>query len=286
MKTVLSIQSHVAYGHVGNSAAVFPLQRMGIEVMAVHTVQFSNHTGYGSWTGQVFDAAHIRDILRGIEERGALEKVDALLTGYMGAPAMADVIFELKSKLARHALWVCDPVMGDTDRGIFVHQDIPKIFRDHVTKQADIMTPNQFELEVLSGHKIKTLADAKTACKVLHDKGVKIVLVTSLIHDATKQGTIEMIVSEKGDAVHQVVTPMLPLDPAPNGAGDATAALFTAYLLHGHTSAEALIRTASGIFAIFEATQKSGGRELALVQAQESFGYSFDLDTFIQAPGR
>ncbi len=271
MKTVLSIQSHVAYGHVGNAAAVFPLQRMGIEVMAVHTVQFSNHTGYGSWTGQVFDAAHIRDVLRGIEERGALAKVDALLTGYMGAPAIADVILELKGKLPAHALWVCDPVMGDTDRGFFVHPDIPAIFRDQVTKHAGIMTPNQFELEYLSGHKIKTLDDAKAACKVLHDKGVNIVLVTSLIHEATLPGTIEMIVSESSGTVHQVVTPMLPLDPAPNGAGDATAALFTGHLLHGDTPAEALRHTASGIFAIFEATQASGGRELALIAAQDKF---------------
>jgi pyridoxine kinase len=271
MKTVLSIQSHVAYGHVGNAAAVFPLQRMGIEVMPVHTVQFSNHTGYGNWTGQVFDADHIRDVLKGIEDRGALTKVDALLTGYMGAAAIAEVILELKSKLPQYAHWVCDPVMGDTDRGFFVHQDIPMIFRDQVTKHADIMTPNQFELEYLSGHVVKTLDDAKAACKVLHDKGVKVVLVTSLIHEETATDTIEMIVSERGGSVHQVATAMLPLSPAPNGAGDATAALFTGHLLHGHAPAEALIRTASGIFAIFEATQKSGGRELALVQAQDKF---------------
>lgn len=271
MKTVLSIQSHVAYGHVGNAAAVFPLQRMGIEVMAVHTVQFSNHTGYGSWTGQVFDADHIREVLKGIEERGALAHVDALLTGYMGAAAMTDVILELKTKLPPHALWVCDPVMGDTDRGFFVHQDIPAIFRDQITKHADIMTPNQFELEYLSGHVVKTLDDAKAACRVLHNQGVKIVLVTSLIHEGTAPATIEMIVSESDGAVHQVATPLLPLSPAPNGAGDATAALFTGHLLHGHTPAEALTRTASGIFAIFEATQKSGGRELALIAAQDEF---------------
>lgn len=271
MKTVLSIQSHVAYGHVGNAAAVFPLQRMGIEVMAVHTVQFSNHTGYGSWTGQVFDPAHIRDVLKGIEERGALAKVDALLTGYMGAPAMAEIILELKAKLPAQALWVCDPVMGDVGRGFFVQADIPAIFRDQVTPHAGIMTPNQFELEFLSGHSVKTFDGAKAACRVLHDKGVAIVLVTSLIHEGTKPGTIEMMVSEKGGDVHRAITPLLPLDPAPNGAGDATAALFTGHLLHGHTAAEALTRTAAGIFAIFEATQKSGGRELALVQAQDKF---------------
>lgn len=267
MKTVLSIQSHVAYGHVGNSAAVFPLQRLGFEVIPVHTVQFSNHTGYGSWTGQVFDATHIRDVLCGVENRGALKTVDALLTGYMGSPAMAEVILDLKEKLP-HALWVCDPVMGDVGRGFFVHPDLPAFFREQVPHHARIMTPNQFELEHLSGHRIVTLDDAIGACRVLHDKGVEIVLVTSLIHKGTAQGTIEMIASEKGGAVHRVATPMLPISPAPNGAGDATAALFTGHILNGVSRAEALIRTASGIFSIFEETQKSGGRELALIAAQ------------------
>lgn len=271
MKTILSIQSHVAYGHVGNAAAVFPLQRMGFEVIPVHTVQFSNHTGYGHWTGQVFDAAHIRDVLRGVEERGAFEKIDALLTGYLGSPAMAAVILEVKAKLPAHAFWTCDPVMGDVGRGFFVHQDIPAFFRDRAGQQARIMTPNQFELEYLSGHSVKTLDDAKEACRVLHECGTEIVLVTSLIHADTKPGMIEMLASEKGGAVHRIATPCLPLDPAPNGAGDTTAALFTGHILNSLSVADALSRTARGIFAIFEATQKSGGRELALVAAQDSY---------------
>lgn len=271
MKTILSIQSHVAYGHVGNAAAVFPLQRMGFEVIPVHTVQFSNHTGYGSWAGQVFDAAHVRDILRGVEDRGAFAQIDALLTGYLGAPAIAEVILEVKARLSAQAIWVCDPVMGDLGRGFFVQADIPAFFRDHAARQAQVMTPNQFELEYLSGHKIKTLDDAKAACRILHERGTNIVLVTSLIHAGTKPGTIEMLVSEMEGAVHQVATPLLPLDPAPNGAGDATAALFTGHILNGLPAAEALARTAQGIFAIFQATQKSGGRELALIAAQDSY---------------
>ena len=271
MKTILSIQSHVAYGHVGNAAAVFPLQRMGFEVIPVHTVQFSNHTGYGSWTGQVFDAAHIRDVLRGVEERGAFAKIDALLTGYLGSPAMADVILEVKAKLPAHVIWTCDPVMGDVGRGFFVHQDIPAFFRDHAAQQARIMTPNQFELEYLSGHSIKTLDDAKAACRILHERGTDVVLVTSLIHAATQTGTIEMLASESSGAVHHVATALLPLDPPPNGAGDATAALFTGHILNGLSVAEALAHTAQGIFAIFKATQKSGGRELALIAAQDFY---------------
>lgn len=271
-KTILSIQSHVAYGHVGNAAAVFPLQRMGFEVIPVHTVQFSNHTGYGSWTGQVFDAGHVRDVLRGVEARGAFAKVDALLTGYLGSPAMAEVILEVQARLPARAIWTCDPVMGDVGRGFFVHQDIPAFFRDHAARNARVMTPNQFELAYLSGLVIETLADAQAACRVLHERGAEIILVTSLIHADTAPGTIEMLASEKtAGAVHHVVTPLLPLDPAPNGAGDATAALFTGHILNGLPVAAALARTAQGIFAIFEATQKSGGRELALIAAQDSY---------------
>lgn len=276
LKTVLSIQSHVAYGHVGNAAAVFPLQRMGIEVIPVHTVQFSNHTGYGQWTGQVFDAEHLRDILRGIEARGALAQVDALLTGYLGSPAMAEVIKEVCDRLPPQAIWACDPVMGDVGRGFFVHADIPAFFRDHAVRQADIMTPNQFELEYLTGIKVDTLAHAHAACAQLHQRGVGIVLLTSLIHADTKPGTIEMLASVKGAAgqaaaVHHVATPLLPLNPPPNGAGDATAALFTGYRLQGMDVAAALQKTARAIFALFETTQQSGGRELALIAAQDSY---------------
>lgn len=275
LKTVLSIQSHVAYGHVGNAAAVFPLQRMGIEVIPVHTVQFSNHTGYGAWTGQVFAADHIRDILRGVAERGGLAQVDALLTGYLGAPAMAEVILEVRAQLPAHAIWTCDPVMGDVGRGFFVHQDIPAFFQDQAVTSADIMTPNQFELESLTGIKIDTMAQAQAACALLHERGVRIVLVTSLIHADTKAGTIEMLASVRGPdgnpGVHHVVTPLLPLNPPPNGAGDATAALFTGYLLKGYDTETALHKTARAIFAIFEATQKAGSRELALITAQDYF---------------
>lgn len=271
MKTVLSLQSHVAYGHVGNAAAVFPLQRMGFNVMPVHTVQFSNHTGYGSWTGQVFDAGHIRDVLKGMEARGALAKVDALLTGYLGSPAMAAVVLEVREMLPAHAFWTCDPVMGDVGRGFFVHRDIPAFFRDRAVKQARIMTPNQFELEYLSGQTIETLDDAKAACRVLHESGVEIVLLTSLIHAETKPDTIEMIASERNGAVHRVVTPRLPFDPPLSGAGDMTAALFTGHILNALPAADALARTARGVFAVFEATRKSGGRELALIAAQDSY---------------
>lgn len=269
IKTILSIQSHVAYGHVGNAAAVFPLQRMGYEVVPVHTVQFSNHTGYGAWTGQVFDAAHIDDILRGLEARGVLARVDALLTGYMGSPAIAALIAQWRKRLPTAALWTCDPVMGDVGRGLFVHDDLPVFFRTQAMSLADIMTPNQFEIEQLTGKHIATIDDAIDACRILHDHGVRIVLITSLQHRDTAPGTIEMLVSDATGEIARVMTPLLPLVPSPNGAGDATAAIFTGHILTGANSAESLQRTASAIYSLMEATLESGGRELALIDAQD-----------------
>lgn len=271
MKHILSIQSHVASGHVGNAAAIFPLQRLGFEVIAINTVQFSNHTGYGRWTGQVFDAAHIKDVLMGLQAHGALAKVDGLLTGYLGDPAVGEIILETLDLLPDHATWLCDPVMGDVGRGFFVRTGIPEFFRDRAVPKANIITPNQFELEHLTQRTIKTLDDAVAACEDAHIMGPEIVLLTSLIHDAAKRDEIQMLASRATGEKYIVTTPRLPLDPAPNGAGDCTSALFLAHILSGASLSDALSKTASSVFGLFEETHKAGTRELALIQAQEHF---------------
>lgn len=271
MKHILSIQSHVASGHVGNDAAVFPLQRLGFEVIAINTVQFSNHTGYGRWTGQVFGADHIKDVLMGLQAHGALAKVDGLLTGYLGDPAVGEIILETLELLPDHAVWLCDPVMGDVGRGFFVREGIPVFFRDRAVPRAKIITPNQFELEHLTQRTIKTLDDAVAACADAHRMGPEIVLLTSLLHDGAKDDEIQMLASSRSGEKYIVTTKRLPLDPAPNGAGDCTSALFLAHILSGASLSEALGKTASSIFGLFEETYKAGTRELALIQAQEHF---------------
>lgn len=271
MKRVLSIQSHVAHGHVGNAAAVFPLQRLGFEVMPVHTVQFSNHTGYGKWTGQVFDAAHISDLLNGLEARGALENLDAILSGYLGDAAIGEIIMETVQQT--RALWCCDPVMGDVGRGFFVKDDIAAFFKNKAIAAATIITPNQFELEFLTGQPITTLSEARAACRSIHPLGPEIVLLTSLIHHQTQPHEIEMLASHKNGDQYRVITPRLHIEPAPNGSGDATAALFLGHLLRGEKLAAALERTAGAIFAIFEKTHDLHRRELALIQAQDDFAH-------------
>jgi pyridoxine kinase len=268
---VLSIQSHVAFGHVGNSAAAFPLQRLGFEVWRINTVQFSNHTGYGHWTGQVFDASHVRDLVDGIEARGALKACNAVLSGYLGDAALGEVILDAVARVREanpEALYLCDPVMGDFDTGLYVRDGIPEFLRTKAVPAADIITPNAFELETLSGIKVTTLAEAVKAAHSLLALGPKIVLVTSLVHRGTAPGMIEMLLVT-AEANWRVATPFLAIDPLPNGAGDTVAALFLAHLLHGLAPSEAMGKAAASIFAVMEATRQAGTRELQLIAAQD-----------------
>ena len=157
---ILSVQSSVAYGHVGNSAAVFPLQRLGHEVWPVLTVHFSNHTGYGEWRGPLLAADDVADVIAGIQDRGVLGQADAVLSGYQGDPAVGAVILdavERVKELNPDAVYCCDPVMGDVGRGMFVRPGIPEFMRDSVVPKADILTPNHFELDFLAGRETRSL---------------------------------------------------------------------------------------------------------------------------------
>jgi pyridoxine kinase len=271
MKRILSIQSHVAYGYVGNRAAVFPLQRLGFDVIAINTVQFSNHTGYGDWEGDAVSPDQILRLIEGLKRRGVMDQIDGLLTGYMGTPEIADTILSVAEQLPASATWLCDPVMGDVGRGFFARPGIPEFFKDQAIKNASIITPNQFELEHLTGRSITTLADAIAACDTMHEAGPEIVLLTSLIHNETKDDEIQMMASRKDGQRYIVTTPRLPLDPPPNGAGDCTSALFLAHNINGESLDTALEKTASSIYTLFSETLNAGSRELALIQAQDAF---------------
>ncbi|HYO57817.1 pyridoxal kinase PdxY [Archangium sp.] len=268
---ILSIQSHVAYGYVGNRSATFPLQRLGHEVWPVNTVQFSNHTGYGHWRGQVFESSHVAEVVGGIAERGVLADCQAVLSGYMGDAATGAVILDAVAQVRAanpRALYCCDPVMGDVGRGFFVRPGIPEFMRERAVPAADIITPNQFELEHLTGRSIRTLEDALAAVTVAREMGPKVVLVTSLLRKGTAPGTIEMLAATHSGA-WLVYTPQFPIHPPPNGAGDAVAALFLSHLLHGRDAGAALGETAASIFGVFSVTHAAGARELQLVAAQE-----------------
>jgi pyridoxine kinase len=268
---ILSIQSHVAYGHVGNAAAVFPLQRLGVEVWPIHTVQFSNHTGYGAWRGEVFDAKLISGIMQGIEERGALERCDGVLSGYMGSAdtgtAILDAVDRVKAANGK-ARYCCDPVIGDVGRGVFVRPGIPEFMREHAVPAADVVTPNQFELDFLSGLTTKTIAETVKACGAIHAMGPKTVLITSLHVEDTPKKMIDLFASGP-DGRFRVRTPLLEISV--NGAGDAIAALFFAHWLRSNSTADALSQAASSIYGLLRRTAEAGSREILLVEAQDEF---------------
>ena len=269
---VLSIQSHVAYGHVGNASAVFPMQRLGVEVWPVHTVQFSNHTGYGAWRGRVFDRASVEEIVQGIAERGVLGQCDAVLSGYMGSSeigmAILDAVAAVRAANAR-ALYCCDPVIGDTYSGIYVRPGIPELLREQALPAADILTPNQFELNLLSGLPSDTLDAAKAAVAALQRIGPRIVLVTSLVTDATPADAIDMLAAEDG-GFWLLRTPRLDLK-AVSGAGDAVAALFLVHYARNASAARALGMAGVSIHGLLRRTVEAGATELLTVEAQDEF---------------
>jgi len=266
---ILSIQSHVAYGHVGNAAAVFPLQRMGVEVWPIHTVQYSNHTGYGSWKGSVFDAGMINDVVAGIEQRGVLGQCDGVVSGYMGSADIGGAILDAVALVKRAnpaAKYCCDPVIGDVGRGIFVRPGIPEFMKNQAVPAADVVTPNHFELNLLSGRESMNLQQARDAVKTVHDLGPPVILVTSLHTAETPEDAIDLLASD-ASGCFKVRTPRLALTV--NGAGDAIAALFFAHYLRSVNAGEALTRAASSVFGILAETAVAGAREIQLVAAQD-----------------
>ncbi|WP_430784574.1 pyridoxal kinase PdxY [Actinoplanes sp. G11-F43] len=268
---VLSIQSAVSHGHVGNSAAVFPLQRLGVEVVPVPTVNFSNHTGYGAWRGPLIPPSDVAEIILGVEERGVFPQIDAVLSGYQGGAGIADVIVDAVRRVKEAnpaAVYACDPVMGNAKSGCFVAPEIPVLLRDRVVPVADIITPNQFELGFLTGTEPAGIESTLESADLARAMGPSTVLVTSVERPDREPGTIEMLVVD-GAGAWLVNTPHLPFKA--NGSGDVTAALFTAHYVATKDAATALERTASSVFDLIETTYRSGERELRLVQAQEFY---------------
>jgi pyridoxine kinase len=268
---ILSIQSHVAYGHVGNAAAVFPMQRLGVEVWPIHTVQFSNHTGYGAWKGRVFDGPAIEELVEGIAERGVLPRCDGVLSGYMGAVDIGNAILSTVARVRAansRALYCCDPVIGDVGRGIFVRPGIAEFMRDQAVPAADVVTPNQFELALLAGHEIADLADVRRAIGAVHALGPRVIMVTSLEIADMPADALDLLASD-GTSLWRVRTPRL--DLSINGAGDAIAALFFVHYLRTGSAATALTAAASSIHGLLKRTAEAGSREILLVAAQDEF---------------
>jgi pyridoxine kinase len=272
---ILSIQSWVSYGHVGNAAAVFPLQRLGAEVWAINTVQFSNHTGYGDWKGAAYSGHSVRDLVDGIAARGVLQRCDAVLTGYVGEADIGDAILHAVASVRRanpSALYCCDPVIGDVDTGVYIRPGIEDFLRAQALPAADIATPNRFEIERLTGIDCSSLPGAKQALlrlrTMLRSGGPACVLLTSLETDTTPPDCIDMMTFADG-GFHLLRTPRLQLSV--NGAGDATAALFLFHHLRGGSAVAALEAAGSSIHGLLRRTAEAASREILTVAAQQEF---------------
>jgi len=267
---ILSIQSHVAYGYVGNRAATFPLQRLGYDVNVVNTVQFSNHTGYGKWRGEIFTASHIEQVIQGLVELGVLENCQAVLSGYLGKPEIGrEVLKVVESGRQQNPelIYLCDPVMGDVGRGVFVQADIPEFITNYAIPQATILTPNHFEMELLTKQAIHSVVTAKQACAALRVNPRQIIIITSFKRDDAFSEVLEMFLSApEGDFL--ISTPYLAFPKAPNGTGDLFSALFLGHYLTHANAVKALELTASSVYGILQYTFNQAVREMQLVKAQ------------------
>lgn len=265
---VLSIQSSVVYGHVGNAAAVPALNRLGIEVWPLDTVRLSNHTGHPGWRGRPVAAETLAALVEGLAALGALGDCDALLTGYLGTAEMAALVADLRARVAAErpgAIHLCDPVMGNAARGLYVAEDLPALFRDRLAPRADIVTPNGFELGLLTGRPtVETLEAAIDAAEALRARGPKTVICTSL---AAPDGGLATLAATD-DGAWRIVTPRL--DAPANGAGDLMAALMLGHLLLGRGTAAALARAVSSVHAVIAASARDGSRDLALIAAADA----------------
>jgi pyridoxine kinase len=287
---VLSIQSHVVFGHAGNSAAVFPLQRLGREVWAINTVEFSNHTGYSAWRGKVLGAELVQELVTGLNERGVLCRAEAVLSGYLGDAEIGRAIIDTVKKVRQespNAVYCCDPVMGDVGRGFYVKPDIPDIFRKELVPLADIVCPNMFELEALTGVCTADFNNTVKAIKSLHDMGPPVVLVTSY---KETEGKISMLASDKIN-LYKTTTPELSLRNGTAGTGDMTTAVFLSHYLETGNLEKTLELTTASVFGILEAgfqtasteTDKNLPLELKIIDEQKEFtspSYSFKAEKY------
>lgn len=269
MAQILSMQSHVVYGHAGNAAAVFPIQRLGHQAMPLNLLQFSNHTGYGEWGGKAISAQELEEVFNGLKKINIFKQIDGLITGYIGSAEQASVlgkfIQEIKTQNP-NALYCCDPVIGDEHTGTYTKPEVENAIKTHLIKHADIVTPNKYELSKLTNTEITDLNSALTACELLQYQGPQTILATSIAKNTNNTG----LLLNTGKEIHHVETPKYELDYTVRGTGDATAAMFLSHCLSKKQPAQALEQTANAIHAITKYTNEHKLSELAIIQCQQA----------------
>ncbi|MBJ7221000.1 MULTISPECIES: pyridoxal kinase PdxY [unclassified Brenneria] len=271
MKNILSIQSHVVFGHAGNSAAEFPMRRMGANVWPLNTVQFSNHTQYGHWTGCVMPASHLTEIVQGIADIDRLKDCDAVLSGYIGSAEQGEHILEIVRRVKTanpEALYFCDPVMGTPEKGCIVAPGVSEFHCRRSLQAADMIAPNLPELELLSGHTVHNVEEAVAAARALCAQGPEIVLVKHLSRAAYRHDSFEMLLVTPTDAWH-ISRPLVEFERQPVGVGDLTSGVLLVNLLKGVALDKALEHTTSAVYEVMLMTKEMNAYELQLVAAQE-----------------
>jgi pyridoxine kinase len=269
---ILSIQSRVAYGHVGNAAAQFTLQRLGHTVWPVETAYLSNHLGYKTWRGRFPSAEEVNEVVVGLGELGVLASCDAVLSGYLGAvgngATVADAVKFVRARNPQ-AIYACDPVMGDLPHGLFVKPEIPPIFAEKLLPLADFAFPNAYEVEHLTGGRTATMSGALAAADAFLTKmrAGATVIITSLLREDGPPGSIETLAVSR-ESAWVVATPRY--NAPPHGAGDCFAALFLGHYLYLRNLEMTLGYTTTAIHAVIAASAKAGTEELLLVPAQDS----------------
>jgi pyridoxine kinase len=265
MQSILSIQSHVVYGYVGNKAAVYPLQYMGYDVWPINTVQFSNHTGYGKYQGEIFTAEHILQLAAGIIDIGQAHKCRAILSGYMGSKAICEAVQTIVQQFkANNAdlLYLCDPVIGNNN--CFVKPEVFEFFKEKLS--ADIITPNQYEAEVLSDTKIINISSLKTTAEILHKRGINTVVITGLKLSDITDGLC--VFASDGKNQYLVKTQEYPFATPVNGTGDLFSSLYLGFYLRTKDIALALQNTVYNLQKVLENTYKLNERELQLLSVK------------------
>ena len=270
MRGVISIQSHVVYGKAGNSSAVFPMQRLGCEVFPINTVQFSNHTQYQEgWTGKAFPASDIVELTNGLKAIGVFEKTDAVLSGYQGSVGQCEAIVDLLSLVRKSnpsAIYVCDPVMGDPEKGCIVKEGIAEYLIDTLMPMADVIVPNQYELSKYVGIYINDLSSAVEACRMALKNGNKIVLVKHL--HSIDSNLFTMMLAYDSD-IYIAQRPKVDFVKQPVGVGDLISAIFTSCLLKGLSPIESFKHCNEAVYGVIKKTSELGEWELQTIAAQD-----------------
>lgn len=261
---VISVQSQVVHGHVGNSAALFPMQAAGLEVAAIPTVIFSNTPDYPTLRGAPTPAELFADLLRGAEERDLPQRATYLLTGYIGSVEVAHLVADFVARckaLNPSLVYVCDPVMGDHEPGLYVPEAIAEVMQTQLLPMADMATPNSFELAHLTGRRIDTLADIRTAAQSLRLGPAAHLIATGCVLDDTAPGMLEtVILGPARESRH--ATRHIPV--ALPGTGDLFAGLLLAGLGRGQPIGAAVDRAQALTGMALDHARQIGAREVVL----------------------